>query len=42
MSGIADGVPVRPVDLARQGGGSHEPRTWGARDSLAADPRIAI
>lgn len=43
MSGIADGVPVRPVDLDPAGGsGSHEALTWGALDRLPADPRIAI
>jgi hypothetical protein len=42
MSGIADGLPVRSVDLAPQVGGSHEALAWGALGRLPADPRIAI
>jgi NTE family protein len=37
-----DGVAVKKINLALQGGGAHGAFTWGVLDSLLADPRIEI
>jgi len=39
---VASTVPMRTLNLALQGGGSHGAFTWGVLDALLADERIAL
>jgi NTE family protein len=39
---VAFTSPMRTLNLALQGGGSHGAFTWGVLDALLADERIAI
>jgi len=39
---MATNGPVKPINLALQGGGSHGAITWGVLDRLLEDPRLVI